>query len=69
MNTELIIALFGLFGTTLGSVSGVIMGNKLISYRLTHLEKKVEKHETEIQKILLLEQMINDIKEDYKNER
>lgn len=44
MSKEVLIALFSLFGTIVGSGGGILVSNKLINYRLDQLEKKVDKY-------------------------
>lgn len=44
MSNEIIIALFSLLGTLVGSGGGILVSNKLINYRLEQLEKKVDKY-------------------------
>lgn len=39
-----VVALISLFGNVIGSVSGVLIANKLTNYRLEQLEKKVDKY-------------------------
>ena len=49
------VALISLVGTVVGSFSGIMISNKLVNYRLEQLEKKVEKHNTIIEKTYALE--------------
>ena len=44
MTTEIIVALITLVGTLIGTFSGIVVGTKLINYRIEQLEKKVDKH-------------------------
>ncbi len=43
MTTEIIVALITLVGTLIGTFSGIVVGTKLINYRIEQLEKKVDK--------------------------
>ena len=52
MNSELLIALMSLAGTVVGSLSGVLAANRLTNYRIQELEKKVEKHNTVLERYL-----------------
>ena len=38
------VALISLFGTLFGSISGVLVSNKLTTYRIEQLEKKLDKY-------------------------
>ncbi|MGI6151805.1 MAG: hypothetical protein ACOYIR_07630 [Christensenellales bacterium] len=70
MSDTVIVALLSLVGTAIGSLIGIMTNNKLITYRLEQLEKKVEKHNSIIERVALLEkdtkqafQLIREIKE------
>lgn len=54
MQSEIIIAILSLFGTFIGSFSGM----KLMSYRIEQLEKKVDKHNNFAERIPILEEKI-----------
>ena len=56
MNAELLIALMSLTGTVVGSLSGVLAANRLTNYRIRELEKKVEKHNTVLERTFRLEE-------------
>lgn len=45
MNKEIIIALFSLLGTLVGSGGGILVSNKLVNYRLDQIEKKLDKND------------------------
>ncbi len=55
MSETVIVALCSMFGTLIGSVAGVLAANKLTNYRIQELEKKVEKHNTIIERTAVLE--------------
>ena len=44
MNSELIIAILSFIGTTAGTVTGIIVSNRLSIYRIEQLEKKLDKY-------------------------
>lgn len=54
--TEIIIALLSLLGTIIGSLTGVLTSSRLTTYRIQQLEKKVEKHNTIVERTYLLEE-------------
>lgn len=62
MNDTIIVALISFLGTCIGSLTGI----KLIKYRIEQLEKKVDKHNTVIERTYHLEDDIKYIKEDIK---
>lgn len=56
MTSEVLVAVLSLLGTAFGSVAGIMAANKLTNYRIAELEKKVDKHNTIIERFALLEQ-------------
>lgn len=56
MGTEVMIAGISLVGTIVGSLSGVLVSNKLTNYRIAQLEKKVEKHNNLCERMIVVEQ-------------
>ena len=56
MQTEVVVALVGLAGSSLGSLAGVVASAKLTAYRLEQREKKVDKHNTVIERTYKLEE-------------
>ena len=49
-------------GTITGTFSGIIVANKLTNYRIEQLEKKMDKHNTVIERTYKLEQDVAVIK-------
>ena len=58
MNSELLVALWSLAGTPLGSLGGVLASSQLTNYRLSQLEKKVDRHNGFGEKIPVLEEKL-----------
>lgn len=56
METEVIVALIALAGSAIGSFGGIITSTKLTTYRIEQLEKKVDKHNTVIERTFKLEE-------------
>lgn len=56
MPTEIVVALIGLTGSAIGSLIGIVTSTKLTTYRLQQLEKKVDKHNTVIERTFHLEE-------------
>lgn len=56
MPNELMIAGISLIGTIMGSLSGIVISNKLTNYRIEQLEKKVEKHNNLCERMIVVEQ-------------
>ena len=60
MDDTIIVAIISFAGTCLGSFAGI----NLIKYRIEKLEKKVEKHNSVMERTFILEEDIKYIKED-----
>ena len=43
-DSSIIVAGISLLGTVIGSITGVLVSNKLTNYRLEQLEKKIDKY-------------------------
>ena len=55
MNDAVLVAIISLIGTLVGSFAGIITANKLTNFRIEQLEKKVEKHNSVIERVYKLE--------------
>lgn len=49
------VALISFAGTLIGTFGGIITANKLTNYRIAQLEKKVEKHNSVVERVYQLE--------------
>ena len=56
MSENITIALITLAGSGLGSLIGILASTKLTAYRLEQLEKKVDKHNSVVERTYKLEQ-------------
>lgn len=56
MDAEIVVAFLSMCGTALGSIVGVMTANKLTTYRIEQLEKKVEKHNNLCDRMIIVEQ-------------
>lgn len=54
--TDIMVALIGLTGSAAGAFVGVVTSAKLTNYRIEQLEKKVDKHNTVIERTYKLEE-------------
>jgi len=57
MPLEIMVALISLVGSGVGAFAGIIASAKLTNYRLEQLEKKVDKHNTVIERTFKLEEV------------
>ena len=62
MHGEILVAGISFLGTCVGSWGGL----KLMSYRIEQLEKKVEKHNSVIERVFKLEQKVSDMEDHIK---
>lgn len=52
MSEGVLVALLSLAGTLLGSLGGILTASRLTNYRIEQLEKKVEKHNQVVDKVV-----------------
>lgn len=62
MFESVIVAVLSFLGTCIGSLAGI----GLIKYRIEQLEKKVEKHNSIVERTFILEEDVKNIQEDIK---
>lgn len=55
MTETIIVAILSMAGTLIGTFGGIMTSQKLISYRIEQLEKKVEKHNNVVERVFRLE--------------
>lgn len=60
MSDTIIVAILGFVGSCIGSLAGI----GLIKYRIEQLEKKVEKHNSIVERTFILEEDVKYLKED-----
>ena len=53
--TAIIVACISFFGTSIGSVIGILTSSKLSNYRISQLEEKVNKHNNLIERMVAVE--------------
>ena len=75
ISSEVTVGLLSLAGTLCGTFAGIITSAKLTVYRIEQLEKKVEKHNSLVERTAVIEDnlksvwhTINEIKEDVKED-
>ena len=55
MSETIIVSLISLIGTLGGTFGGILVANKLTNYRIEQLEKRVEKHNSVLERTYKLE--------------
>lgn len=75
MPSEIIVGLLSLCGTLCGTFAGIITSARLTTYRIEQLEKKVEKHNSVVERTAVIERdlktvwyNIDEMKEEIKEE-
>lgn len=61
MTETIISAVLSLAGTLIGTLGGIIVSAKLITYRIEQLEKKVEKHNCVVERTYKLEGKVTEL--------
>ena len=62
----MLIAILSFAGTCIGTIGGIIASNKLISYRLEQLEKKVNLHNSAVERLFKAEGQITELQHEVK---
>lgn len=55
---ELILTIPPVIGTLIGSLTGILVANRLTNYRIEQLEKKVEKHNNLVERTYRVEDSV-----------
>ena len=67
MDNTIVVALISFAGTCIGTIGGIIASTKLTNFRLEQLEKKVEKHNTVIERTYSLEGRMTEAEHDIRD--
>jgi RecA/RadA recombinase len=59
VSSEVMVALLSLAGTLGGSLLGALASNRLVVYRLEQLERKVDKHNSVVERVALVEKDVS----------
>lgn len=63
MATEIWVAILSLVGTLVGTLGGILVTNKLTTYRIEKLEEKVDKHNNLVERTYKLEGRMNAVEQ------
>ncbi len=55
LSEGIIVAFLSLIGTAIGSFGGILSSQKMVKYRLSKLEEKVDKHNHLVERVAALE--------------
>ena len=67
MDSTIIVALVSFAGTVIGTIGGIIATNKLVTYRLEQLEKKVDLHNNAVERLFVVEGKMLEAQHDIKD--
>lgn len=67
MSDVVIVAVIGCLGSVLGSLLGIIATSKLTQYRLAQLEDKVNKHNSLVERVYVIEGAVSELQHDVKD--
>lgn len=59
-------AIIALAGTAIGSLGGILAANRLTTYRIEQLEQKVDKHNSVVERITVVEVKLDEHQQDLK---
>ena len=64
MDNTIVVALISLVGTLIGSLSGILVSNKLVNYKIDELKEKVNKHNNLIDRMYKIENRVTLLEEE-----
>lgn len=64
MDSTIIVALVSFAGTVIGTIGGIMATNKLVTYRLEQLEKKVDLHNNAVERLFKVEGKMDEVQHD-----
>lgn len=67
MQPEITVALLAFLGTLIGTLGGILTANKLTNYRIAQLEKKVEKHNSVVERTYHLEGEVKELQHEIRD--
>lgn len=67
MDSTIVVALVSFAGTVIGTIGGIMATNKLVTYRLEQLEKKVDLHNNAVERLFKVEGKMEEVQHDIKD--
>ncbi len=67
MDSNVLVAIVSFLGTLIGTVGGIIATNRLVTYRLEQLEKKVDLHNNAVERLFKVEGQMLEAQHDIKD--
>lgn len=66
VDSTVIVGILSLVGTLVGAFGGIMAANRLTTYRIGQLEKKVDKHNSMVERVTAIEIDMDNMKDDIK---
>ena len=67
MTPQITVALLSFLGTCVGTLGGILTANRLTNYRIAQLEKKVEQHNTVVERTFRLEGAVTELQHEIRD--
>lgn len=67
MEKEIVVAILAFIGTCVGTLGGILAASKLVNYRIAQLEKKVEKHNSVVERTYKLEGEVRELQHEVRD--
>ena len=67
MTPHITVALLSFLGTCVGTLGGILTANRLTNYRIAQLEKKVEQHNTVVERTYRLEGAVAELQHEIRD--
>lgn len=67
MTPQLTVALLSFLGTCVGTLGGILAANRLTNYRIAQLERKVEQHNSVVERTYRLEGAVSELQHEIRD--